>query len=56
VTTTAARASVGEVTAVGNIPGTYQVTVRIGRGGTSGMNVFTISVGDVTREVTFFVR
>jgi hypothetical protein len=56
VTTTAVRGFVGDVVSAGNIPGTYQVTVRVGRAGTDGTNVFTIKAGDVSRDVTFFVR
>jgi hypothetical protein len=56
VTTTAPRASVDSVAPAGTVPGTYRATVRVGRRPESGTNVFTISAGGVTRDVTFFVR
>jgi subtilisin family serine protease len=56
ITTTALRARVGDVTATGTIPGTYSVDVRMGRADADGTNVFTITAGGVSRDVTFFIE
>jgi minor extracellular serine protease Vpr len=56
ITFTGARAAVESISPIGDIPGTYQAAVRVGRAGTDGTNVFTITVGGTSRDVTFFVR
>lgn len=56
VDTTASRAVVLSVTAIGDIPGTYEAQVRVGRADSHGENVFTISADNTKRDVTFFVQ
>jgi minor extracellular serine protease Vpr len=36
------------VAPIGNIPGTYQITVRVGRADSNGLNVITITAGGVS--------
>jgi minor extracellular serine protease Vpr len=54
-TMTGVRGSVS-VTAVGDIPGTYQLTVRVGRPDTNGENVVTVTAGSVSRDLVLFVQ
>ena len=56
ITSTAPRAGVVSIAAAGTIPGTYSATLRVGRADTDGLNVFTIHVGDTTRDVVFVIR
>ena len=46
VTTTDARAQVGGITPLGDIPGTFEVQITTGRADQNGENVFTIGVGN----------
>jgi minor extracellular serine protease Vpr len=46
VTTTDARAVVGSITPLGDIPGTFEVQITTGRADENGDNVFTIGVGN----------
>ena len=55
ITTTSPRARVLGITSSGDIPGTYQADIAIGRADTNGVNVFTFKVGDASRDLTFFI-
>ena len=52
----ALRARVLGVTSTGDIPGTYRADIAIGRADSKGLNVFTFTVGDATRDLTFFIQ
>ncbi len=44
------------VTATGDIPGTYEIDVRIGGPDADGLNVVTITSGGVSKEIGFYVQ
>lgn len=56
VTTTSLRAAVISVSAAGSVPGTFLAQVRVGRPDADGKSIFTITSGDVTRDITFYVE
>jgi hypothetical protein len=56
VTSMSPRARVQGVSETGDIPGTYRADIAIGRADANGLNVFTFTVGDATRDLTFFVQ
>jgi len=56
VTGTGSRTRIVAATAISEIPGTFQITVRLGRADELGANVFTITSGDVKRTITVFIQ
>jgi subtilisin family serine protease len=56
ITTTALRATVTDIVAVGNVPGTFRALLRMGRADENGLNIFTITAGGATRDLFFVIR
>ena len=56
VTTASPGARVISVNPAGRIPGTFQAQVRIGKADSKGVNTFTISAGQVRRDVVVGVQ
>jgi hypothetical protein len=56
VTATGSRTRIVSTTAISEIPGTFEITVRLGRADDIGANVFTITLGDVKRTITVFIQ
>jgi subtilisin family serine protease len=56
VTSSNARARVTDVIPIGDVPGTFQADVVIGRADPSGVNTFTITADGVTYKVIVFVQ
>jgi minor extracellular serine protease Vpr len=56
VTTSSPGASVLNVKPVGSFPGTFQADVQIGSPDADGLNVFTVTVGSVSADITIPVR
>ncbi len=56
VTTSNARARVKDVIAVGDIAGTFQADIVIGRADTNGINTFTITADGIKQPVIVFVQ
>ena len=50
------RARVVRVVQRGDLPGTYEADVTIGRADANGVNVFTFSADSATRDLTFFIQ
>ena len=53
---TGSRTRIVSTTAISEIPGTFEITVRLGRPDELGVNVFTITSGDVKRTITVFIQ
>jgi hypothetical protein len=56
VTGTGSRTRIVSTTAISEIPGTFEITVQLGRADELGANVFTITSGDVKRTITVFIQ
>lgn len=56
VTTSSPRARVVNVTAIGDIPGTFEVQIVTGRADANGMNIFTISAGGASTDVQIQIQ
>ena len=56
ITSTGRGGGVVDVAPAGGIPGTFKVTLRVGRADAEGLNVFTLTAGSATRKVSFVIR
>jgi minor extracellular serine protease Vpr len=56
VTTSSPQAMVVDVTPSGSLPGTFRADIQIGRADQGGLNVFTITFGNVSRDIPIQVQ
>jgi hypothetical protein len=56
MTTSNARARVIDVIPVGDIPGTFQADIVIGRADANGLNTFVLTADGVTQNIIVFVQ
>jgi minor extracellular serine protease Vpr len=56
VTTSSPGASVLNVKSVGSLPGTFQADIQIGSPDADGLNVFTVTVGNISVDIAIPVR
>ena len=51
-----ARARVSNIQAVGDVPGTFQADLVMGRADVNGVNTFTITADGITQNVVIFIE